>query len=168
MKLSLPVLALVVATGLPLAACAQQGNAAENNGPSPEIRAQMQAAREGAKNAAFNDLSPADRAKVQSIIDQVNNGQLTDIRAAVQQIDASISPTEAKAVLGERDKMMSTIRSSMPARTENGPAPGPNGGSHNVGRRGGNDAGRFLLQLGVSREKMRELRQGAQHQQQPQ
>jgi len=174
MKLSLPVLALVVATGLPLAACAQQSNAAENGGPSPEIRAQMQAARDSAKTAAFNDLAPGDRARVQSIIDQVNNGQLTDIRAAVQQIDAILTPAEKTAVLAERSKMMSTMRANMPARTENGPptAPGPNGGGPSGGAptahggfgRGGNDAGRFLLQLGVSREKMRELRNAAQGQ----
>ena len=160
MKLSLPVLALVVATGLPLAACAQQSNAAEN-GPSPEIKAQMQAARDSAKTAAFNDLSAADRAKVQAIIDQVNNGQLTDLRAATQQIDAVLTPAEAKAVLAERDKMMQTIHANMPARPD-GAAPGPNGaapnGERHGGFMGGNDAGRFLLSLGVSREKMRELR----------
>jgi len=169
MKLSLPVLALVVATGFPLSACAQQSSAAENNGgPPPEVRGQIQAARDNAKTAAFNDLSPADRAKVQSIIDQVNNGQLTDVRAAVQQIDAALTAPESRAVLAERAKMMDAIRAVMP---QNG-AP-PNGGSNGprngerAGFRAANDAGRFLLQLGVSREKMRELRQAAQ-QHQPQ
>jgi hypothetical protein len=188
MKLSLPMLALLAATGLPLAACAQQSNAAEN-GPSPEIRAQMQQARDATKAAALNDLSPANRAKVQSIIDQVNNGQLTDVRAAAQQIDAALTPAETKAVLAERDKMMATMRANMPARPDgagpngagpngpgpNGPGPnmgpnggpGPNGAGPNGGRgMGRNDAGRFLLGLGVSREKMRALRQ-AQMQQQP-
>src|SRR5947209_10164820 len=113
MKLSLPVLALVVATGMPLAACAQQSNAGEN-GPSPEVRAQMQQARDTAKAAAFNDLSAADRAKVQAIIDQVNNGQLTDLRAAAQQIDAAITPAEAQAVLAERSKMMQAFRANHP------------------------------------------------------
>jgi hypothetical protein len=175
MKLSLPVLALVLATGLPLAACAQQSNAAEN-GPSPEIRAQMQAARDSAKTAAFNDLSAADRAKVQAIIDQVNNGQLTDLRAAAQQIDAALTPAESKAVLGERDKLMQTMRANMPARPDgamggpNGPPPNgaapngaPNGGPNNADhpRRGFgrmNTPGGFLLSVSVSREKMRALR----------
>ena len=183
MKLSLPVLALMVATGVPLAACAQQSNAAEN-GPSPEIRAKMQQARDTAKIAALNDLSPATRTKVQSIIDQVNNGQLTDLRAASQQIDAALSPAESKAVLGERDKMMQSIRANMPPRPEgagpNGPGPngaGPNGPPPNGAMTGPNgerprgfgrnsDPGRFLLQLSVSREKMLQLRQ-AQMQQQP-
>ena len=184
MKLSLPVLALLVATGLPLAACAQQSNAGEN-GPSPEVRQQMQQARDTAKTAAFNDLTPANRAKVQSIIDQVNNGQLTDLRAAAQQIDAALSPTESKAVLGERTKLMQNMRNNFPRRDgANGPGPngagpnagpnagpGPNGAPPNGERRGGfmgggNDAGRFLLSLGVSREKMHELRR-QQMQQQP-
>ena len=171
MKLSLPLLAVVLASGLPLAACAQQSNAAEN-GPPPEIRAQMQQAHDAAKTAAFNDLSPANRTKVQAIIDQVNNGQLTDLKAAAQQIDAALSPNETKAVLAERTKMMAAMRANMPARPDGMGPGGPNGGPppnagpngappngerpHGMGR--GNDAGRFLLQLGVSREKMHALR----------
>jgi len=149
------MLALALATGLSLAACAQQSNAAENgNGASPEMRAQMQQARDNAKTAALNDLSPADRAKVQAIIDQVNNGQLSDVKGAVQQIDAALSPDESKAVLGERDKMIAAVKANMPP--QNGAA--PNGGQHNGFGRGGNDAGRFLLQIGVSRERMRAIR----------
>ncbi len=147
MKLSLPVLALVVVTGFPLAAFSQQSNAAEK-GPSPEIRAQLQAARDSAKTAAFNDLSSADRAKVQAIVDQVNNGQLTDPRLAAQQIDAALTPAESKAVLAERDKLMQTMRADMPARPD-----GSMPGRHRM-----NDAGAFLLMLSVSHEKMRELR----------
>jgi hypothetical protein len=177
MKLSLPALALLVATGLPLAACAQQSNAAEN-GPSPEIRAQMQAARDSAKTAAFNALSAADRAKVQAIVDQVNNGQLTDLRAASQQIDAALTPAETTAVLAQRDKLMQTMRANMPhpdGAGPNGPPPGaapngpPPGGPNNADRPhrgfGGKSAGSFLLRLAVSPEKMRALHQ--QQQQRP-
>ena len=170
MKLSLPVLALVVATGMPLAACAQQSNAGEN-GPSPEVRAQMQQARDTAKAAAFNDLTPADRAKVQAIINQVNNGQLTDLRAAAQQIDAAITPAEAQAVLAERTKMMATFRANHPDGMGPNGGPGPNGAGPNGEHRGfggrHQTAGRFLLQLGVSPEKMRELRRNAMQQQPP-
>ena len=182
MKLSLPVLALVLATGLPLAACAQQSNAAEN-GPSPEIRAQMQAAHDSAKTAAFNDLSAASRAKVQAIVDQVNNGQLTDLRAAAQQIDAALTPAETKAVLAERDKMMQTMRANMPPRADgsmpgpiapppnaaNGPGPnaGPNGDRPHRGMGGMKDAGGFILRLAVSPEKMRQLHQMQQQQRPP-
>lgn len=153
------MLALVLATGVSLVACASQSNAAESgNGPSPEMRAQMQAARDNAKTAAFNDLTPADRAKVQSIVDAVSNGQQTDLRAAAQQIDAAITPDESKAVLGERDKMVAAIRANMPAPPSGAP---PNGGHGMMGGRHMNDAGAFLLQLSVSRQKLRELRQAA-------
>ena len=177
MKLSLPMLAFLMATGLPLAACAQQSNAAEN-GPPPEIRAQMQAARDSAKTAAFNDLSAGSRAKVQAIVDQVNSGQLTDLRAAAQQIDAALTPAETKAVLAERDKLMQSMRANMPPRPDgampgpnapppNGAAPNgppPNGGPNNAdrphrGMGGMKDAGSFLLRLAVSPEKMRQLHQ---------
>lgn len=181
MKLSLPLLAIALAAGLPLAACAQQSNAAEN-GPAPAMRAQMQQAHDSAKAAAFNDLSPADRAKVQAIVDQVNNGQLTDLRAAAQQIDAALTPAESKAVLGERDKMMQTMRANMPARPDgaNMPgrpdgaapgAPGPNGESgrpHRGFGHGMNDAGGFLLRISVSREKMRAIHEAQHPQGQPQ
>lgn len=179
MKLSFPALAILLAAGLPLAACAQQSNAAEN-GPDAGIRAQMQQARDSAKTAAFNDLSAADRAKVQAIVDQVNNGQQTDLRAAAQQIDAALTPAEAKSVLGERDKMMATMRANMPARPDgtapngpNGAAPnGPNGGQPSGHMHGGfgraGDAGSFLLRLSVSREKMRALRHAQHPQGQPQ
>ena len=190
MKLSLPMLALVLATGLPLAASAQQSNAA-GNGPSPEIRAQMQAAHDAAKTAAFNALSAADRAKVQAIVDQINNGQLTDLRAAAQQIDAALTPAETTAVLAQRDKLMQTMRANMPPRPDgagpngpppngaapNGPPPNgaapngppPNGGPNNADHPhrgfGGKSAGGFLLRLAVSPEKMRALHQ--QQQQRP-
>ena len=174
MKLSLPVLALVVATGMPLAACAQQSNAAEN-GPSPEVRAQMQQARDNARTAAFNDLSAADRAKVQAIINQVNNGQLTDLRAAAQQIDAAITPAEAQAVLAERAKMTAAFRANRPQGMgpNGGPGAGPNGAPGANGEHRGfggrsQTAGRFLLQLGVSPEKMKQLRDAMRRQMQQQ
>jgi hypothetical protein len=181
MKLSLPVLALIVATGMPLAACAQQSNAAEN-GPSPEVRAQMQQARDNARTAAFNDLTPADRAKVQAIINQVNNGQVTDLRAAAQQIDAAITPAEAQAVLAERTKMMQTFRANHPqggpnggpgAAPNGGPGAGPNGAPGANGEHRGfggraQTAGRFLLQLGVNPDKMKQLRDAMRQQMQQQ
>ncbi len=171
MKLSLPVLAAVLAAGLPLSVLAQAGG--PPNGPPPEVRAQMQAAHDAAKTAAFNDLSPATRAKVQTIVDQINGGQLTDLRSAAQQVDAALTPAESKAVLGERDKMMATMRANMPPRPDGAPggpgamAGGPNADHPRGPGAGGNDAGRFLLQVSVSREKMRELHK-AQMQQKPQ
>ncbi len=157
------MLALVVATGLSLVACAQSSNAQATgggpNGLSPEVRAKMQQLRDTTKTAAYNDLSAADRAKVQGIIDQVTSGQQSDLKAAAQQIDASLTPDEAKAVMGERDKFVAQIRTMMPLRPDAGASPGP-------GRRGGmmgrlKDPGAFLLTLSVTPQKLRELRQAA-------
>lgn len=172
MKLSPALLALALAATMPLSACAQSAQAQSQDGPPPGARAQMQQARDAAKTAALNDLSADHRARVQSIVDAVNNGTQTDLRAAATQIDAVLSPDEAKAVLAERTKMMETMRANMPQRGPNGAGPGPGGpgrgpdgqGNPN-GMRRANDAGRFLLQLSVSREKMHELRQKQQQQQ---
>jgi hypothetical protein len=170
MKLSPALLALALAATMPLSACAQSAQAQSQDGPPPEVRAQMQQARDGAKTAALNDLSADHRAKVQSVIDGVNNGTQTDLRAAATQIDGILSPGESKAVLAERDKMMQTMRANMPNGGPNGAGPGgtgrgPDGQRNPNGMHRANDAGRFLLQLSVSREKMRELRQQQQQKQ---
>lgn len=163
MKSSFRLLALVLATGISLVACAQSSNAQESgggaNGFSPEMRAKMQQLRDTTKTAAYNDLSAADRAKVQAIIDQVTSGQQTDLKAAVTQIDAVLTPDESKAIMGERDKFVAQIRTMMPPRPDAGASPGP-------GRRGGGmsrtkDPGVFLLTLSVTPQKLRELRQAA-------
>jgi hypothetical protein len=177
MKLSPSLLVLALAAAMPLSACAQTAQAQSQDGPPPAARAQMQQARDSAKTAALNDLSADHRARVQSIVDGINNGTQTDLRAAGTQIDAVLSPAEQKAVLAERDKMMTAIRANMPQGGPNGgpngagpggPGRGPGGrdgqGNPN-GMRRANDAGRFLLQLSISRDKMRELRQKQQPQQ---
>ena len=93
----------------------------------------------------------------------------SDVSAA-QQIDAILSPAESTAVLGERTKMREAMRAAHPegAPGPNG-GPGPNGAPPNGMHRGGHKstAGAFLLQLGVSREKMRELHQSQMQGQQP-
>ncbi|HYZ14873.1 MAG TPA: hypothetical protein VE591_00675 [Candidatus Acidoferrum sp.] len=167
MKLSLSVLALAMAAAMPLAASAQ-ANPPSNDGPPPEVRAKMQQARDGARTAAMNDLSPDHRAKVQAIVDKANDAQsMSDLVAAAKQIDTVLTPDEAKAVLGERDKMMQTMRANMPQGAgPGGPPPGGPGGPGGRGRGGmRNDAGRVLLQLSVSREKMRALREKQQQEQ---
>jgi hypothetical protein len=177
MKLHSSVLAVALLAAMPLGASAQV-NAQAGGAPPPELRAKIDQARGEAKTAAFNGLSPDHRAKVQAIVDQINAGKLTDLRAAVQQIDGILTPDEAKAVLGERDKMMAAIHGAMPQNQgAPGAGPGPGGpgaatGGEHQGPPGGmmrnrNDAGRVLLQLSVSRETMRALRQ-KQEQSQPQ
>ncbi|MEA2666509.1 MAG: hypothetical protein QOI11_3453 [Candidatus Eremiobacteraeota bacterium] len=172
MKLSPSLLVLALAAAMPLSACAQTAQAQSQDGPPPAVRAQMQQARDNAKTAAFNALSADHRARVQSVVDGISNGTQTDLRAAATQIDGILTPDEQKAVLAERDKMMQTMRANMPQGGPNGAGPGPGGqgrgpdgqGNPN-GTRRANDPGRFLLQLSVSREKMRELRQKQQQSQ---
>jgi hypothetical protein len=152
---------------MPLTACAQVN--AQSGGPSPEFRAKMEQVRNDTKTAAFNDLNPDHRARVQAIVDQINAGKLTDIRGAVQQVDAILTPDESKAVLAERDKMMTAMHDAMQA--QGGTAPASGQGDHRGGPGGGMmrgkpDAGRVLLQLSVSRETMRALRSKQQGQSQ--
>jgi hypothetical protein len=173
MKLHSPLLAMALLAAVPLGASAQV-NAQGGGPPPPEVRAKIDQARGEAKTAAFNDLSPDHRAKVQAIVDEVNSGKLTDLRAAVAQIDGILTPEEAKAVLGERDKMMAAVHAAIP-HNEGAPgaSPGPGGpagehqGASSGMMRNRNDAGRAVLQLSLSRETMRALRQ-KQQQAQPQ
>jgi hypothetical protein len=108
---------------------------------SATARARLFEARHYAKIAAFDDLSIAERAKVHAVIDQVNNGELTNLRAAAAQIGAALTPAETKAVLVERDRMIRMIHPEA---------------ARDLGARGAaarESAGRFLLQLGITQQK---------------
>lgn len=154
-QLRLTMLAVALGAALPAAAFAQPAPPAAPGGPSPEMRAQFQHARDDARAAALNDLTPDHRTRVQAIVDQVNAGTLTDLRAAAQQIDAILSPEETTAVLGERTKMMSALHAAM---GNAGPAPQrpPNARGPQSGRSA--SAGRLLLMLAVDPQRMRALR----------
>ncbi|HTJ25800.1 MAG TPA: hypothetical protein VMA36_06505 [Candidatus Limnocylindria bacterium] len=178
MKLPSSVLALALAAAIPLTACSQV-NAQSSNGPSPDQRAKYQQMRNDAKTAAMNDLSPDHRAKVQAIITKANDANsFSDLVDDAKQIDAILTPDEAKAILGERDKMVAAMQANRPA--DAGPGPGGQGGPGQAGPGGqgggmhrgggmmrGNDAGRFLLGISLDPQKMRELRH-KQQQAQPQ
>lgn len=69
-------------------------------GPPP----QFQQAREAAKTAALNDLSPDHRAKVQAIAQQVQSGSLS-VQDAAKQIDGILSANETQAVLSEQQNL---------------------------------------------------------------
>ena len=164
MKLSVPVLAALVASALPLSALAQAGP--PPGGPPPEMRAQMQQMHEAARTAAFGALTPAHRAQVQSIVDGVNNGTTTDLRAAAQQIDAILTPQESTAVLDALAKSREQMRDQMRAQWQQAhpdASPRPereheNGGPNGETRRKP-DAGFSLLMTGVSPDRMRAIRQ---------
>jgi hypothetical protein len=162
----------VAASALALTGCGGNAQAQDGgNGPGANspMRAAMEKARDDAKTSAMGDLSADHRAQVQKIVDAVNAGTDTDLSGAVQQVDAILSPDEAKAVSGERDKMMATVKAAVQANG-GGTTGGQAGGGATGARRGGGgmmrskDPGRFLLMVNLSRERMQALRAARQQQ----
>src|SRR5580693_6957539 len=154
---------------LPLTACSQSA-----------AQAQMTQARSAAHDASFAALSADHKKTVQMIVDAFDNGKV-DILAGAQQIDAVLTPAEAQAVLAEQKKMRDAIRA---AREQNGDSSGGggmnggggggmnggggggmNGGGGGYGRRAP-DAGRFLITVSGSPDKVRDALQQARQQQQ--
>jgi hypothetical protein len=137
---------------LPLTACAQS-----------EAQSEMTQARTAAHDASFAALSADHRKTVQMTVDAFNAGKV-DMLAGAQQIDAVLSPDEAQAVLAEQKKMRDAMRA---AREQNGGG-GGGGGGYQGPRNGQNrtpDAGRFLINVSASPDKLREIREQQQQQQ---
>ena len=166
MKPIVSAIAAALAVAIPFTVLAQPTpapGAPPAGGPPPAAWSEMQKARDDTRAAAFDDLTPEHRAQVQSIVDRVNAGTLTDLGDASRQIDAVLTPDESKAVLAERAKMRDAMRAQM---AQNG---GPPGGGRWSGRNGrmrsgragarSNDAGAFLLDLAVTPDRMRALRE---------
>lgn len=147
---------------------------AQEYGPPPQMRTQMEQVRNNAKAAALNALSPDHRNRVQAIVDQVNSGSL-DRQAAAQQIDAILTPSESQAVLAQGTKMRDAMRAMFQQQMQNGGQPpmqngqppmqngqppqgGGPGGWHRDGSRPGQmrtpDAGRMLIMLDANRPMM--------------
>jgi hypothetical protein len=92
----------------------------------------MDQARKQAQTDAYNALSADHRAKVQSIVSQMESGTLSPERATVQ-IEDLLTPEESKAVSARAAQFHSTMRSIM----ESMPTPSPRP----------EDAARFLLMV---------------------
>jgi hypothetical protein len=133
--------------------------------PSPQQQGTMEKIRTDAKAAAYAALTPGHATSVQAIVAQVAAGTL-DRRAAAGQIDALLSPDEAKAVLAADAKSRAAIRAAFggnggpPPPPGAGPPPGPGGppppgggapgaGPPGGGRFGPPSAGRFLLMISM-------------------
>ena len=132
---------------LPVASLAQMS---PDEGPPPEVRAQLEQARSNAKTKAMNALSADHHAKVQAIVSQVESGGLSR-RDAGTQIDGFLTPQESQAVLAAGKKMRDAMRAAFEA---NRPSDGsiPNGGPPSGGGRPGSgrrtpDAGMTLIML---------------------
>jgi hypothetical protein len=158
---------LCALTLLPAAAFAQEGPPGMGGPPSPQQQAAMEKIRTDAKAAAYAALSPAHAASVNAIVAQVAAGTL-DRRAAGGQIDALLTPDEAKGVLAAAAKSRDAMRAAMGGAAgppPGGPPPGagapppaggpPPGGPPGGGRFGPPTAGRFLLMISMSPRQMR-------------
>jgi len=169
MKRMLAVLALGAVFAVPLAAFGQMGPGPGMGGPppTPQQQAAMEKARADAKAAAYAALTPAHATSVQAIVAQVTAGTL-DRRAAVTQIDALLSPDEAKGVLAVDAKSRAQMRAALggsggpppPPPNAGPPPPGAGGpppgtGPPGPGRFGPPSAGRFLLMVSMGRPGMR-------------
>jgi hypothetical protein len=151
MKRMLVLLALCATVAAPAVALGQQGPPM-GNPPTPEQRAQMEKARADAKAAVYNALTPAHAASVTAIVAKVTAGTL-DRRAASSQIDALLSPDEAKAVLAAGARARSAMRPGGPP--PGGPPPPGAGPPPGGGRFGPPTPGRLVLMLSMSPRQMR-------------
>ncbi len=127
-------------------------------GPPTDVRAKMEAARADAKAVLIKALSPDHLTKVQASIDQFNAGTLPALDT-IKTIDAVLSPSETKSVLDIQARLNETRRGLLPptepsAAPDAMRSPGPGGG-------GQLDAGRTVLQLLASPDKLRAMRRPA-------
>jgi len=122
---------LAASVGGPFAAAAQPGPGGMGP-PSPELRAKFDAVDAQAKTSAYAALSPDHRARVQAIVARVTSGAVPP-RDGAAQIDALVSPDEAKAVLAVAAAERAQIRAAFgdsappppPPPGNGGPPPGP-------------------------------------------
>lgn len=155
MKSLLVVLALCATVALPVAASAQAGPPGMGGPPSAQQRAAMEKLRADAKASAYAALTPGHATSVQGIVAQVAAGSL-DRRAAAAQIDALLTPDEAKAVLAAEAKSRAAMRAAFaggapPPPGAGAPPPPPGaGGPPRGGRFGPPSAGRFLLMVSLA------------------
>jgi hypothetical protein len=164
MQRSLFALILSTFALAPLTAAAQPG---PDMGPSPEMRAKMEAVHAQAKSDAYGALTPDHRAKVQAIVGQVTAGKLAP-RDAETQIDALLSPGERTSVGNVAESVHQKMRAAFGNGPAGGPPPPPPAGPggpggpppDGPGARGhrGPTAGGFLLRVSLTPEQMQALR----------
>jgi len=163
MKYTLLALALGLALA-PVVASAQPGPGP--GGPPPELRAKIEQARADAKTNCLKALSADHQTKIQAIVDGFNAGTIAP-PDAIAQIDGVLTPDEIKAILDQQQKMRDVI---IAARGDNG---GPPPGERNAGAREKPagfkpSAGRFLLEITASPDKLREVMKAMREHNKPQ
>jgi hypothetical protein len=122
-------------------------------GPMGQVRAQLDQVRAQARSAALNALTPASRTLLSQVVGQLAVAATPDVSAAAKQLDAELSPREAKAILDAQNALETQTQAIIDkARAAAGDSAGPD---QNRPRPPGpddqtqSDAGLALLRLAV-------------------
>jgi hypothetical protein len=143
MKRVFVLLALCASIAVPGAAFGQMGPGMRTP-PSPEQRAVMNKAHADAKAAAYLALTPTHRERVAAVAAEVAAGT-TDRGTAAKLIDDMLAPDERKAVTDAAVKSWRAMRAAMGASPP-----------HEAPRRPPS-AGRYLLMVSMTYDRMRSL-----------
>jgi len=100
------------------------------DGPPPEVQRHIEQARTNARTRAMTALTSDHQAKVNAVLARVKAAQLTDVNDAAQQLDAILTPAEARTVVAAHQGLMADIRDTFtgpegPRGDRSGPAGGP-------------------------------------------
>lgn len=117
-----------------------------------QMRRQMEQIRTQARTQMLGALSPRQQALLATIAGRLATAQQPDFRAAAQQLDAALSPSEKQAIVAAernaRTQMRAAFASMRPGGPNAGRNAGPNGERPNrpaQTRRRAPDAGAILL-----------------------
>jgi hypothetical protein len=122
-------------------------------GPMGQVRSQIDQVRAQARSAALNALTPTSRTLLSQVVGQLAVANTPDVNAAAKQLDAELSPREAKAILDAQNNLETQTQAIIDkARAAAGDSAGPDAnrprppGSDDQTQ---NDAGLALLRLAV-------------------
>ncbi len=108
---------------------------------SPELHARIDRAHDEARSGSFAQLNPANRARVEGLIDAVLGGRTTLYDAGMAMASA-LSGAEANALLAQHDATERALRSNWAGMEHPDPQV---------------EAGRYIMDIGLSQEQRRTL-----------
>jgi hypothetical protein len=117
-----------------------------------QVRAQLDQVRAQARSTALNALTPASRTLLSQVVGQLAVAATPDVNAAAKQLDAELTPREAKAILDAQNTLLTQTQAIIEkARAAAGDSTGPDQNRPRLGSddQTQNDAGLALLRLAV-------------------
>lgn len=159
MKNLLPALVAAALFVSPLAVRADQPEAQANPAAiqaMQQAHAKMEQLHSQARLAMLNTLSPAQRAALAQVVGQLAIAPTPDLAAAAKQIDASLTPAQAKNILNikaslhqQAHQVMQALHQQMMSTMPSGAAHGQMGMTrmHSGNEQDQNDAGMILLKM---------------------